>query len=398
MATNETRLFLEEICCELARARHIDDDRLTPGDVVVDREVALGRDGFADIVVAARSRAPYAIEVKTGCGGAELVALMGRKYGEGTAARGLDRVVLVVDRREHALWDEVETRLRACVRSGLGLEVRDLAEIGAEVALRYGVATAAWDEATLLGIRRAIDRAKWRHIYGPDEPDPHLLSPLLWHFGPWTLERLLREQGLGPDDVLKPGSYRDVGVLMVDLSGFSGYVRDTADERVVRDALTAFYSHARFAIHAAGGMVYQFIGDSVVGLFGVPTGRPDDAERAVQCARRLGAIGRAVARGWQARIDLVQKAQGVHVGLSMGELTLVPQRPLSQTHVGFVGDGLNVAARLLGEAGNGEMVIGNTVYRRLPIAAQDAFSATPDVEARNVGRIIAWRGPLEPGA
>lgn len=394
---NETRLFLEEICCELARVRHVADDGLTPAQVAIDREVALGPDGFADIVIAAEGLAPYAIEVKVGYQGGELVALLGRKYGDGTAARGLDRVVLVVRRADHADWDEIELRVRATLRQGLGLVVWDMADLAAEVERRFGVSVAAWDGSTLLGIRRAIDGAKWRQVYGPGEPEAQLTSTLLWHLGPWTLERLRREHALGPADVLRPGTYRDVCVLMVDLSGFSGYVRDTADERVVRDALTAFYSNARFAIHAAGGMVYQFIGDSVVGLFGVPVTRGEDSLRAVACARRLGAVGRAVASGWQSRIDLVQKAHGVHVGLAMGDLTLVPQRPLSQTHVGFVGDALNTSARLLDQAGTGELLVGNTLYRRLPIEVQDAFTAVPEIEARNVGRILAWRARLELG-
>ena len=48
----ELRLFLEELCCELCRFRHMKDDRLAPEDINVDREWSLGPPGaFADIYV-----------------------------------------------------------------------------------------------------------------------------------------------------------------------------------------------------------------------------------------------------------------------------------------------------------------------------------------------------------
>lgn len=397
---NETRLFLEEICCEIARVRHMADDGLAPSDVAIDREVALGDDAYADILVAPAGRPRYGIEVKVGYGEAELVQQLGRKYGPGAAARDVAAVVVLLRRGDFGDWNATAARLRGAIDPGRDLVAWDLDGLATEVERRFGVVLKGIDSAVLLDVRRAIDRAKWRQVYGDDETDSQLMSVLLWHFGPWTLDRLRQDRRLGPADVLRPGTYGNVCVLMADLSGFSGYVRDTADERVVRDALTGFYSNARFAIHGAGGMVYQFIGDSVVALFGLPVERADDARRAVACARRLGEIGRAVALGWQARIDRVQKAHGVHVGLAMGDLTLVPHRPYSQTHIGFVGDGLNMAARLLDHAGPGEAMVGNTLYRRLPADATAAFEPAPALEARNVGRVQAWRtvlgGPANP--
>ena len=68
---------------------------------------------------------------------------------------------------------------------------------------------------------------------------------------------------------------------------YSTYVRDTRDDAVARGSLTAFASRTRHRIINDGGMLYQFLGDSVVGLFGVPEASPGCLERAVECARAL---------------------------------------------------------------------------------------------------------------
>ncbi len=46
--------------------------------------------------------------------------------------------------------------------------------------------------------------------------------------------------------------------------------------------LTAYFAMARAQIEAHGGVVEKFIGDAVVGVFGVPAAHEDDPERAVR--------------------------------------------------------------------------------------------------------------------
>ena len=66
-------------------------------------------------------------------------------------------------------------------------------------------------------------------------------------------------------------------------------------------------------------MLYQFVGDSVVGFFGIPGETGDDASKALACARSLVDIGAAVAEEWQRQIDQAEPAAGVHVGMAVGE-------------------------------------------------------------------------------
>jgi adenylate cyclase len=47
-------------------------------------------------------------------------------------------------------------------------------------------------------------------------------------------------------------------------------VRDTPEERTMQECLTTFCSKARSQILNDGGMLCQFLGDAVIGFFGIP--------------------------------------------------------------------------------------------------------------------------------
>src|SRR5262249_5046092 len=161
---------------------------------------------------------------------------------------------------------------------------------------------------------------------------------------------------------LPPGTYPGVTVLMGDLCSFSSYVRDTREPEVIRHCLTSFYSKSRYEIQNAAGMLYQFVGDELIGLFGIPVPQLDDATRAVRSARALLDLGNSVSTHWQRHIDRLQQNSGLHVGMAVGDLQIVASRPFSRTHMSAIGDALNVAARLTTVAGPGEIVISNSLY------------------------------------
>jgi len=283
------------------------------------------------------------------------------------------------------------------MRAGLQLEVWSEAELYARIREQFAVEIAGFTEANLLEVRNAIDRAKGFHAFGgPDlatyEHDA-LKAQLLWHFGAWRLRQLREDQELAPRQILPPGLYRGVAVVLADLCSFSSYVRDTRDEETVRHSLTSFYSKARYQILDSGGMLYQFVGDEVVGLFGLPDRRPGFLQSALDAAKGLLRIGNSVSEHWQRHLDRVQESGGLHIGIAMGDLQMVSLRPFSRTYMGGVGDSINVAARLMATAKSGEIVVSNLFYQQLSDEAQASFQETEPIEARNVGRIKAWRFP-----
>lgn len=74
-----------------------------------------------------------------------------------------------------------------------------------------------------------------------------------------------------------------VTALFCDLVGFTS-LSETADPEDVNTMLDAYSAMARSQIENHGGIVQKFIGDAVVGVFGVPAAHEDDPERAVRPA------------------------------------------------------------------------------------------------------------------
>jgi class 3 adenylate cyclase len=394
---SQVRLLLEELCCDLCRFEHVRQDGLAPESIRIDRECSLGQPGtFADIRVLAPNHAAYFVEVKHGYSNQALIKHLRRKYGEDTASlKQAAKVVLVVDTEGRPDWQAVQSDLPQCLRPGLKLEIWNEERLLSLLFQVFGIRIKAITPDRLLDVRQAIDQAKGYHAFGgPSLTEYHhdpLRAELIWHFGFWRLGQLREGRHLTPREVLPPGLYRGVAVLLADLCSFSSYVRDTREDEVVRHCLTSFYSKARYQILNNGGMFYQFVGDEVIGLFGIPDRQPGCVQHALETARTLVDIGNSVSNHWQRHIDRVQESGGMHIGMALGDLQIVSLRPFSRTHMGAIGDTINVAARLTACAGPSEIVVSNSFYYELEEAAQAGFQETEPLQARNVGRIKAWK-------
>src|SRR6516162_55958 len=142
--------------------------------------------------------------------------------------------------------------------------------------------------------------------------------------------------------------------LFCDLVGFTA-ASEAADPEDVDRVLAGYFRLARSQIEGHGGVVEKFIGDAVVGVFGVPAAREDDPERAVRAGLRL-CDGAADLRGLnQGPLEL---RVGVNTGTVLVRLGVSPA-----SGEGFVtGDAVNTAARLQAAAPVGGVAVGLTTW------------------------------------
>ena len=77
--------------------------------------------------------------------------------------------------------------------------------------------------------------------------------------------------------------------------------------------------------------------------------------------------------------------------MALGDLDVVSLRPFSRTHMGVIGDSVNLAARLTSAASAGEIVVSNALYNVLPEGLREGFSEMEPLEVRNIGKIRAWK-------
>lgn len=390
------RLLLEDICSDIVRYLHAAGEADAFAKVRIDREWNLGAAGaFADIRVTPVDAAPYFVEIKTGYSLAQVVQHLSRKYvSETTRLRRASKVVIVLEAKRAKNRDEVTAAIRPAIAPSLDIEIWDEQRLDEYAQKLFGFTLEdPSDEDDLVALRGRISEAKARLAFGGASEDQSvaiLRHSLLWHFGVWRLRELRMTAAEPSESLVRPGHYERAIVLIADLSSFTSFVRDTPDADVVRASLTAFYTKARYQVINAGGMLYQFVGDEVSAVFGVPDRRPGYVESAVRTARGLLEIGRSVTQHWQRHIDRVQPTCAAHIGMAMGDVDLVSQRPFDVGHLGVFGDSMNVASRLLHTAGPDEIVISN-VLRQALSDDHYAYAERPTVDLKNYGPISSWR-------
>jgi len=388
----ELRLFIEELACNICRFMHASEDRVEPQSVGIKQEVQLGApNAFADIVVHAPGIASYIVEVDYGYTLERIRESLSRKYQRDLDwFKSISKLILIFDRDNHPDSRELEKHVRKLIPGHWGIELWDEHQLLERVRTHFGVDVDSLDYDRLLDVRVAIDRAKGIYAFGDAYDNSPLDAALLWHLGYWRLRGLFKSAKGNKRLILSPGSYRAVTVVFADLSGFSGYVRDTPDDRTIQECLTAFCSKSGYQIINDGGMVYQFLGDAVIGFFGIPNHTPDYIDHAFDCARSLLMVGESVSNEWQRQLDRLQPVRGSHIGIALGDLQLLSLRPFSRTYIGAIGDAINIAARLSSSAEPGQIVVSNLVYRDLSADMRKMLREIEPVQGKNVGRIKAW--------
>jgi class 3 adenylate cyclase/tetratricopeptide (TPR) repeat protein len=149
---------------------------------------------------------------------------------------------------------------------------------------------------------------------------------------------------------------RVVTIVFSDLME-STTLGERLDAEALRRVISLYYRAMRTAIEAHGGTVAKFIGDAVMGAFGVRTVHEDDALRAVRAADEMRSALRRLNVELDGRWGVVLHAR---IGVNTGEV-VTGDPTLGEEFL--VGDAVNVAARLEQAAPPGEILIGPLTER-----------------------------------
>ncbi|MET0801434.1 MAG: AAA family ATPase, partial [Actinomycetota bacterium] len=172
---------------------------------------------------------------------------------------------------------------------------------------------------------------------------------------------------------------RVVTVVFADLAGSTELAASLDPERF-RDVLAAFHGMVTDEITALGGRAEGFIGDAVLGVFGVPMLHDDDAERGVRAALAIGARAERIG----ARLGLPVPV-GVRVGVNTGQVAV--GSPSDRNIV--IGAEVNKGARLQQAAKPGEVLVGETT--RQLVRGEVEFGELRLIEAKGFeGPLRAW--------
>jgi adenylate cyclase len=167
---------------------------------------------------------------------------------------------------------------------------------------------------------------------------------------------------------LRTGRRQTIALLFVDVRG-STTMAEHLDSSRFATFMSAFRRRVMDAAVHHGGVVDKFIGDGALIVFGLPEPSPDDATRALACARTLDGL---IAR-WNAKRQFDPPVM-VGIGVHVGEVFCGVVGDARRLEFTVMGDPVNVAARLQ-EA---------TKEHGVPILASDAV-------VRAAGEEGLWR-------
>ena len=178
------------------------------------------------------------------------------------------------------------------------------------------------------------------------------LSRLKRFFSPQLAEAIVTG---GADDPLKTHR-REVTVVFLDLRGFTAFA-ETAEPEEVMGVLREYHAEMGKLILEHEGTLERFTGDGMMIFFNDPAPVPDPAERAVRMAvamrdRVAELVGRWRKRGYDLALG---------VGIAQGYATIGAIGFEGRWDYGAIGTVTNLAARLCGEAKQGQILVSSRV-------------------------------------
>ena len=161
------------------------------------------------------------------------------------------------------------------------------------------------------------------------------------------------------DDPLKTRR-REITVVFVDLRGFTGFT-ETAEPEEVMSVLREYHAEIGRAIMAYDGTIEHFSGDGVMILFNDPMPVPDHELQAIRMALVMRDSVAILAQGWKKR----GFALGFGVGIAGGYATIGTIGFEGRLDYGAIGTVTNLAARLCGESGDGQILISPRIFSKV---------------------------------
>jgi GAF domain-containing protein len=184
------------------------------------------------------------------------------------------------------------------------------------------------------------------------------------------------------DDSILESHRREIVVVFCDLRGFTGFAERAEPEEVM--ALLGDYHAAMGPIVASfEGTLDHYAGDGIMVFFNDPLPTPEPARRAIEMAVAMRKAAVGLLKTWHRHGHVL----GFGVGISQGYATLGQIGFAERMDYTAIGTVTNLAARLCGEANDGQILIS----RRVAVAVEDMTSLEEigDLSLKGLSQAVA---------
>ncbi len=176
-------------------------------------------------------------------------------------------------------------------------------------------------------------------------------------FSRYLSQEVVQRLVQSPKLVRPGGDKKEATIFFADIRGYTSFSEGKDPEYIIK-ILNEYFSEAVEVVIKHKGYIDKFIGDCIMAAWGVPLQTAEeDAFQAVSCALEIQELVAS-----EKRTFFKGEASSLKIGIGMHTGPLVAGNLGSSRRMNYtvIGDTVNVAARLEGVAGPGEVIITET--------------------------------------
>jgi adenylate cyclase len=158
-------------------------------------------------------------------------------------------------------------------------------------------------------------------------------------------------------------TFHDVSILFSDIRGFTNMSQNISPDTLAEFLNNHYFSPLGEIAYNFNGTVDKHIGDSIMVAYGSPVLFPDDADRAVKSAIKMQEKAKQIDDMLGGRNGLRLR---IGIGIATGKVFSGILGSLRKKEYTSVGMAVNMAARLQSRAKEGEILISESTFKRLP--------------------------------
>ena len=181
------------------------------------------------------------------------------------------------------------------------------------------------------------------------------------YMGPGLLEHVLSKE----PSLLGRRERRQAVVMFADLRDSTRMIVDVEADQAIK-VLNEHFTHMTEIVYEYNGTIFDLAGDELMIGFNVPFDQPDAVRRAVLTALRMQRIFDRLRQKWY---EQVGTELGLGIGIDQGEVVVGNVGAETRMNFAMVGEAVNTAHRLVDLAGDGQIIISQSIY--------DAISPSP---------------------
>jgi adenylate cyclase len=166
------------------------------------------------------------------------------------------------------------------------------------------------------------------------------------------------------------GRLSEVTVLFADCREYTRLTQELGIEKLA-PVTEEFFKTSAEVIREHHGIVNHLLGDALMALFNVPIKHDDHVLRAVNAAFQIQESVQHI----NARLEGGEFVLGVGIGIATGTALATNLGSTNCDDYTMVGDSINIASRLQGQAAPGEVLVTEDAYKPIGAAFPGAMRA-----------------------